>query len=191
MTTPLPADRMPEAEVALRLAFHLLAHPQSGGEASVALDGAQIRVHGRQVFPIEAFLDDVGWKQVSQVGRNPWQGDYERNGSRLTVHASSGMGDVVARVGHFRIRAECKKGPLIHKPGSKEYPALHEAIGQVLTVESVEPDDVLAVAVPLTDRFSNLVTRWRAAPLVVRSGIRLVMVGRDGSVDGLGLPDRQ
>lgn len=188
MKAPLPDDRMPEAEVALRLAFYLLAHPQSAGEVSVALDGAQIRVHGRQIFPIEAFLDDVGWRQVAQVGRNAWQGIYERDGSRLTVHASSGVGDVVAQIGPTRVRTECKKGPLIHKPGSREYPALHEAIGQVLTVDNVEPNDVLAVAVPLTDRFASLVTRWREAPLVITSGIQLVMVGRDGSVDGLNLP---
>ena len=189
MNAALPIDRMPEAEVALRLAFHLLEHPASAGEASVALDGAQIRVHGKQVFPIESFLEESGWEQVAQAGRNPWQGTYERDGAKLVVHASAGVGDVVARVGQSRIRAECKKGPLVRKAGSKEYPALHEAIGQVLTVDSVEPGDVLAVAVPLTDRFSDLVTRWRLAPLVVASGIRLLMVGRDGTVDGLSPTD--
>lgn len=191
MTVSLPPDQMPEAEVALRLAFHLLEHPASSDEASVALDGAQIRVQRRQVFPIRPFLFDLGWKQVAQSGKNQWQGEYERKGSRLVLHSSPGVGDVVAHVGQARIRAECKKGPLIYKPGGKEYPALHEALGQALTVDSVEPGDVLAVAVPLTDRFSRLIARWRTAPLVVRSEIRLVMVGRDGSVHGLELTKRQ
>lgn len=189
MNAKLPTDRMPEAEVALRLAFHLLEHPASAGKASVALDGAQIRVHGKQVFPVEAFLQELGWKQVTQAGKNPWQGTYQLDDSRLVVHASSGVGDVVARVGRVRVRAECKKGPLIRKPGSQEYPVLHEAIGQVITVESVAQDDVLAVAVPFTNRFSDLASRWRNTPLVIKAGIRLVLVGRDGAVDGLALPD--
>ena len=185
--TALPQDRMPEAEVSLRLAFHLLDHPASAGEASVALDGAQVRVHGKQVFAVEGFLADQGWKQTSQEGRNPWQGAYERNGAKLIVHASSGVGDVVTHVGNHRILAECKKGPLIHKPGSQERPVLHEAIGQLLTIESLQPNDVLAAAVPLTEPFATLVSRWRLAPLLIESGIRLVMVGRDGSIDGLTL----
>ena len=111
----------------------------------------------------------------------------ERNGARLTVHASSGVGDVVARIGRRRVVAECKKGPLIRKPGSPERPVLHEALGQLLTFEAVQPNDVLAAAVPLTEQFATLVARWRQAPLLASSGIKLVMVGRDGSVDGLKL----
>lgn len=184
---PHSPKTVPGAEVSLRLAFHLLDHPASAGEASVALDGAQVRVHGKQVFAVEGFLADQGWKQTSQEGRNPWQGAYERNGAKLIVHASSGVGDVVTHVGHHRILAECKKGPLIHKPGSQERPVLHEAIGQLLTIESLQPNDVLAAAVPLTEPFATLVSRWRLAPLLIESGIRLVMVGRDGSIDGLTL----
>jgi len=185
LTTSLPQDRMPEAEVSLRLAFHLLRQPGSAGEASVALDGAQVHVHGKQVFPVEDFLADQGWKQTFQQGRNPWQGAYERNGARLIVHASSGVGDVVAHVGRRRIVVEAKKGPLVRKPGSQERPVLHEAIGQLLTIESLQPNDVLAAAVPFTEPFAALVERWRRAPLLVQSGIKLVMVGRDGSVTGL------
>lgn len=55
----LPEDRMPEAEVSLRLAFYLLALPDCHGTAEVAIDGAQIRVHGEQVFPIAAFLREL------------------------------------------------------------------------------------------------------------------------------------
>ena len=55
---------MPEAEVTLRLAFHLLALPNSSKTATVAIDGAQIRVHGDSVFPIDEFLEDEGWHQT-------------------------------------------------------------------------------------------------------------------------------
>lgn len=187
MAYSLPEDRMPESEVSLRLAFHLLALPDSQGTAEVAVDGAQIRVHGSEVFPIEAFLLDMGWKQVEQLGKNRWQGRYERNGQQLRIHSRSGIGDVVAQVGAHRVRAECKGGPLIERPGSREYPELRGALGQVITVEEVEANDVLAVAVPRTARFQRLADKWRTAPLVVHSGIQIVLVGRDGSVEGLDL----
>lgn len=187
MACKLPEDRMPEAEVSLRLAFHLLAMPGSQGTAEIAIDGAQIRVHGSQILPIAAFLLDMGWKQVEQQGKNSWQGGYERNGQRLWIHSRSGVGDVVALVGSKRLRAECKGGPLIKLPGSREYPKLRGALGQVLTVGEKEPNDVLAVAVPRTTRFQRLADKWRNAPLIVSSGIQIVLVGRDGQVEGLDL----
>ncbi|MEA3377751.1 MAG: hypothetical protein U9R72_16305 [Chloroflexota bacterium] len=183
----LADDRMAEAEVSLRLAFHLLGLQRSQNPVRVAIDGAQIRVHGSQVFPIQPFLQHHGWEQVGQKGKNPWQGWYEKGDAELRVHSRAGEGDVVTWVRGRRVRAECKSGPLIKKPGSKEYPKLRKALGQVLTVEQVEPDDVLVVAVPLSDKFRQLANKWRMAPLVRRCGIWIVLVGRDGTVEGLDL----
>ena len=50
--TSLPKNRMPEAEVSLRLAFYLLDLPGSDGVARVGIDGAQVRVGRRRVVPI-------------------------------------------------------------------------------------------------------------------------------------------
>lgn len=185
MTVRLPEDRMPEAEVSLRLAFHLLGRPDSHGSAEVGIDGAMVRIAYREHFPIEAFMAREGSEQRAQMGKNFWQGVYEQDGRRLTVHARSGAGDVVASVGSERIRAECKGGPLIAKRGSREYPRLREALGQLLTVERVEAGDVMVAAVPHTDRFERLVHKWQPVPLLARSGIRIVLVGRDGAVEGL------
>ncbi|MFW6116176.1 MAG: hypothetical protein ACOC6F_00475 [bacterium] len=187
MDCQLPDDQMPEAEVGLRLAFHVLGLQRSQNPVRVAIDGAQIRVHGSQIFPIQPFLQQEGWKQVAEKGKNPWQGWYEKGEAELCVHSLSGEGDVVTQVRGKRVRAECKSGPLIKKPGSKEYPKLRQALGQVLTVEQVEPADVLVVAVPLSDKFRQLADKWRMAPLVKKCGIRIVLVGRDGTVEGLDL----
>lgn len=187
MEYSLPEDRIPEAEVTLRLAFYLLGLPGSNGVAEVAIDGAQIRVHGAEVFPIAAFLLDMGWKQVKQMGKNDWQGLYERNGQRLNIHSRSGVGDVIASVGPKRIRAECKGGPRVKKRGNREYPILRGALGQAITVEQVDVNDILVVAVPRTPNFCKLADRWRKRPLVVRSEIKIVLVGRDGTVEGLNL----
>ncbi len=185
MTVLLPEDRMPEAEVALRLAFYLLKRSDSHGSAEVAIDGAMVRIGDNEIFPIEAFMTHEGWEQTDQLGRNAWQGSYEKGGSRLAIHARSGVGDVVALVGSERIRAECKGGPLIEKPGSPEYPRLRETLGQLLTVERVEAGDVMVAAVPRTDRFLRLARNWQSRPLLARSGIRIVLVGRNGIIEGL------
>jgi hypothetical protein len=92
---------------------------------------------------------------------------------------------VTATVGNRTIRAECKKGPLRWKAGSPEYPLVREAFGQLLTVESVGEGDSLVVAVPRTAAFRKLAAKWRNRPLVERTGIQIVLVGRDGMVEGL------
>ena len=185
MALILSDDKMSEAEVSLRLAFHLLAYPASTNECVVAIDGAQVQVQGNEVFPLSDFMASSGWRMIEQVGKNEWQGRYENNGKSLIVIAQSGKGDVVASIGSRRVRAESKKGPLIRKKGSPEYPLVREAIGQLMTIEEVETNDVLVVAVPQSEAFRNLVARWRNRPLVEATDIHLALVGRDGSVEGL------
>jgi hypothetical protein len=70
---------------------------------------------------------------------------------------------------------------------SMEYPLLREALGQLLTVEEVGEDDVLVAAVPKAATFSRLAGEWGDRPLMQRVGIRIVLVGRDGAVEGLDL----
>jgi hypothetical protein len=57
----------------------------------------------------------------------------------------------------------------------------------LLTVERVEPTDVLAVVVPASPKFNELTSRWRSAPLIRRLGLHLVTVDRNGGVSGLDL----
>jgi len=184
----LQADRMPEAEVALRLAEFILSLPGSGAIASVAIDGASIRVGDAVIFDIGRFMIGTGWHQVKepQVGRNAWTGAYRRGGKTICVHSRPGEGDVVATVDGRRIVAECKKGPLIRKPGSPEYPLLTTALGQALLFE-VSADDIVVAAVPDTPVFRKLAGTWRSHPLVRRVGIRIALVARDGAVSGLDL----
>ena len=181
----LPKDRMAEAEVSLHLAFYLLALPGSEGAAEVAIDGAQVKVGKHQVFPIAAFLSGMGWEQAEQIGGKDWQGRYVKGGQTLIIHSTPGVGDVVVRVGAQRIRVECKGGPLIKKPGGREYSKLKGVLGQIITVERVEPNDVLVVAVPQSPKFRELAGKWRDAPLVAGAGIQIALVGRDGTVEGL------
>jgi hypothetical protein len=184
----LPDDRMPEAEVALRLAEFILSLPGSGAMASVAIDGASIKVGDAVIFDIGRFMAGTGWEQIKepQVGRNAWTGTYRHGEKTIRVHSRPGEGDVVATVDGRRIVAECKKGPLARKPGSPEYPLLTTALGQALLFE-VSTDDIVFAAVPDTPAFRKLAEVWRERPLVRQAGLRIALVAHDGAVSGLDL----
>src|SRR5262249_54931160 len=117
-----------------------------------------------------------------------WQGNYHclRHNSLIEVHSQPGVGDVVAQLQNNRfLRVECKKGPLSRTPGSPEYALLRGAIGHLLTLDQVNSNDIIAVAVPSSEQFRLLANRWRGAPLVKRCDIRILLVSRDGKVEGL------
>lgn len=184
------ADRyaMAEAEVSLLLALHLIHSGQAQADVSVALDGAQIRVGDQQHFDVPAFMSQHGWQ--SSVPGERWQGRYLTAGAAhaIEVHSSPGLGDVTTTLADQRpLIVEAKKGSLSPSKSSAEYKLMREALGQLLTLEEVPANAVLAVAVPHGERFVRLADRWRRTPLVARLGIHIVTVGVDGSVHGLDL----
>ena len=112
-----------------------------------------VRVGGVDVFDISGYLKWAGWVQEQAgAGRNFWATLYRRGRATLRVHSQSGIGDVEATVSGRRVIAECKKGPLIAKTGSAEYPLLTTAIGQALLFDAGE-GDLVCSAVPDTPRF--------------------------------------
>ncbi len=180
-----PADRMPEAEVTLRLAEYLSEHPGFGGHVEAAIDGASVRVADAEVFDIEGYLAAAGWSRDQTVsGKNAWATYYRRRNATLRVHSRPGRGDVEAVVNGRRIIAECKKGPLSKRPGSPEYPLLTTAIGQALLFDA-EEGDLLVAAVPDTPTFRRIADAWRNRPRLRASGIQIALVSRSGSVSGL------
>jgi hypothetical protein len=184
----LQADRMSEAEVALRLADFILSLPHSGAMASVAIHGASIKVGDATVFDIGRFMAGIGWEQIKepQFGRNARAGAYRRNGKTVRVHSRPGEGDVVTTIDGRRIVARCKRGTLVRKPGNPEYALLTDALGEALLFD-ISADDIVVAAVPDTPVFRKLAETWRSRPLVRRAGIRIALVARDGAVSGLDL----
>jgi hypothetical protein len=179
---------MPEAEVALRLAEFILSLPGSGAMASVAIDGARIKVSDVLVFDIGRFMAGTGWEQTKkpQVGRNAWTSTYRRGDKTIRVHSRPGEGNVVATIDGRRIVAQCTKGPLARKPGRAEHSLLTTALGEALLFD-ISGDDIVVAAVPDTPVFHILAETWRRRPLVRRAGIRIALVARDGAVLGLAL----
>lgn len=182
-----PADRVPEAEVALRFAFHLLGLADGPERVEVAVDGAQVAVGDCVVFDLRAFLVDEGWGPPSSDPK-VWPGVYRRDNKLLHVHSRPGLGDVVGVVGGKRVRAECKKGRLRPAANGEEFRLLREALAQLLTIKQVGQDDVLVAVVPGENaRYRRLAAEWRDRDLVRVAGLKIALVNRAGSVEGLDL----
>lgn len=179
-------NRMPEAEVSVRLAFWLIQNQMAAGDIDVAIDGAQVKVSDTIHFDLSGFLQRSGWRK-SNIDNNKWQDIYQHadHPSKIRIHSSPGKGDVVAplRSGHT-LRVECKKGPTVRSKSSAEYPLIREALGQLLTIREIGDNDILAVAVPFSPKFEELATRWREAPLIRKFGIKILTVDRSGGVAG-------
>lgn len=144
---------------------------------------------------MQRVMEASGWTGLWQIceqdgkSRNEWAATYQRQGATMRIHSRSGLGDVEAVVGGRRIIAECKKGPLIKKPGSPEYPLLTTALGQALLFRAGD-DDILAAAVPDTPTFRRIAEDWRERPRLKSSGIQIALVSRTGEVSGLSLLPR-
>jgi hypothetical protein len=176
---------MPEPEVSLRLAINLIESGHTDQEVVVSLDGAHLKTGSTVHFDLVEFLAALGWHRAE--GESKWQTKYRRNQQEpsIRINSQSGCGDVVASLKNGRtFLAECKKGPLARSKSSEEYPLMREALGQLLTLESVAANPVLAIAVPHGERFIELAARWRKAPLVQRAEINILTVCQGGKVYG-------
>lgn len=181
----MTTKRMSEAEVSLRLAIHLVSTGRVKSDVIVALDGAQIKNGSTKHFDVLSFLHVLGWQP--ERPSEHWQCKYINNtiAHAIVVHSQSGVGDVTAILSSGEpLIVESKKGALMNCKSSSEYPLLREALGQLLTIETVPNNAVLAVAVPDGERFRKLAARWRVAPLVNRVGIRILTVAQSGEVAG-------
>ena len=173
---------MPEAEVALSFALHLFKS-RKAHHVDVALDGAQVRLGERVIFPVKEFLSKNNWHQENSEGKSPWNGNYvDGSGNLLHVHAKPGRGDVVAQIGNRRYVAECKKGPLQRRRGNPEYKLLREAIGQLMTTADVKKNDLLVAVVPKSQKFLDLITTWKKLSAIKRAKINFACVSKQGEV---------
>ena len=59
------------------------------------------------------------------------------------------------------------------------------ALGDVILLQQVKIKDLIVAAVPGTGRFKVVADRLRNRPLIAGSGIQIVLVGRDQTVEGL------
>jgi hypothetical protein len=173
---------MCETEVSLRLAFWLIREKL----VSHRYDEVFVII-GRAVrFDVARFLHENHWQKTDSA--EDCLVTFRRSGadSRLVLCSAPGLGDVVCRLQDGRFfRAEAAKGPLFNSANSEEYRLLHEALGQLLTIGVASKQELLAVAVPYSPRFTRLAEHWRERPLIKYLKIHILTVGRDGDVEGL------
>lgn len=53
-------DRMPEAEVTLRLAMYLINGSHTNNDVICGIDGAQVKIGSNIIFPVIEFLNAEG-----------------------------------------------------------------------------------------------------------------------------------
>ena len=89
----LSGEKMSEAEVSLRLAFHLISHDFVTSSVVVAIDGAQIKTLETYHFNLTEFLEQNGCVR-DELGTG-WAGTYSFCYPRsIVIHSYPGRGDV-------------------------------------------------------------------------------------------------
>lgn len=177
-------NKMAEAEVTLRLALYLVKNNLTYGYISLAIDGAQIQTNNTIHFPMLEFLKENNFIKLDNT--HPWRGNYKVNDCFINIHATSGKGDLVAKLKTGKtLYVESKKGSLSNSSSSQEYPLLREAIGQLVTMPDFSENYQLAVAVPYSPKFKDLTSKWTNLPLIKQIGISFLLIHRNGQVEGI------
>jgi hypothetical protein len=167
--------RFYEGAVMLAYAMHLL-ETEDTKEVRVNPDG----MHGKQ-FDFSGWLQRHGFKRASGTGKTSYGGTYVDNAGRaVVVNPKSGQGDVVAKVGHSVISAECKGGIINTKHAgalSKLYRGLCETVGLLMATPSSGRQ---VAVVPYTEKTLRLAERL--APRCAKAGIEIALVKGRGEV---------
>ncbi|MDX8462015.1 hypothetical protein [Mesorhizobium humile] len=167
--------KMHEGAVMVAYATHLLRTTEAN-HVRIHPDGE----HGKR-FDFTGWLARRGFDKATSTGTTTYGGEYRHeNGWRITIHPSSGKGDVVAEVGNHTVSAECKGGIINTRHAgqvSRLYKGLCETVGLLMASEN--PGRQVAV-VPYTENTLRLATRM--APRCARAGIEIALVGSRGEV---------
>ena len=173
---------MQEPEVSLLIAIKYIQNGKASSDIDVSIDGAHIQTNKTIHFDITAFMRKNGYMKCDgDIGR--WQGIY-RNPNyafRIIVSAKSGIGDVVIDLNDGKtLYIESKK---FKSGNSGEYPAMREAIGQLMTGCPDDPNVIPVVAVPLSAKSAELARTWSSNKRIRKAGIHFMLVSDNGSID--------
>ena len=173
---------MNEPEVSLFIAMNYIQNGATNKNVTVSIDGAHIKTKDAVHFDIVPFMRNRGYSKID-AKTNRWQGEYQNPNysQRIIVCSKSGIGDVTITLNHGEtLYIESKK----FKSGSGgEYPAMREAIGQLMTGC---PDDINVtpvVAVPYNDKSFALAKKWSNNKRIVNAGIRFMLVRNNGVIE--------
>ena len=173
-------SKMTEPEVSLSVAVYYIERGDVVGDVIVSLDGAHMRVKGSVYFDVPLFMRGKGYEKVENDAPKREVYQNKAHSSRVIVERKSGQGDVVfsAKDGRsFFVESKKFKGG-----NSPEYPAMREAIGQLMTGQCPH-DSIPVVAVPYTDTSKKLAEKWlENSNRLGEAGVCFMLVKPDGSV---------
>jgi hypothetical protein len=173
---------MQEPEVSLRIAMKYIQDGMTSKDVVVSIDGAHIKTKETVHFDIESFMYENGYKKYDgNISR--WQGEYENTNftPRIIISSKSGIGDMNIILNDGRtLFVESKK---IKSGSGGEYPAMREAIGQLMTSCPDRADIIPVVAVPYTTKSAERVQEWSSNTRIHTAGIRFMLVHENGNVD--------
>ena len=173
---------MQEPEVSLRIAMHYIESSKTSADVTVSIDGAHVRTKDVAHFDITDFMRQNGYAKCD--GDNArWQGEYQADVSlpKIIVSSKPGIGDVAIALNDGKtLYVESKK----FKSGSGgEYPAMREAIGQLMTGCPDYSNVIPVVAVPHSAKSASLAHDWACNTRIKTAGIKFILVREDGGIE--------
>ena len=172
---------MTEPEVSLRIAMKYIQNEAACQDITVSIDGAHIKTLNTIHFDIATFMDKHGYLKCDN-DYNRWQGLYQRIDSpiRINICSKSGIGDITIALRDGKtLYIESKK----FKTGSGgEYPAMREAIGQLITGCPDDENVIPIVAIPYSSKSFELSQKWSSNKRICGAGIHFMLVHPDGEI---------
>ena len=173
---------MQEPEVSLRIAMKYIQEGKTRSDINVSIDGSHIKTKDTIHFDILAFMHENGYVKCDGDS-NRWQGTYQtcNHIPHIVIYSKPGVGDVLISLNDgSTLFIESKK----FKSGSGgEYPAMREAIGQLMTGCPDCPDVTPVVAVPYSAKSAELARKWSLSERMRRACIRFMLVHENGKID--------
>lgn len=187
---PIFDSFMPEAEVSIRVAKHLLGKAVLQSIVEVQIQKSQFTRKNDISFSIGTLMGELKLNQISSqynADSFRWLGEYELNDKKLVIYNKRlGICDVFANIGGKRVLIQCKGGFLSQTTTAKEYAAIWSVLGQVITTESVENGDVRAIAVPASLAYRQVIAKIKDRPLIKQLGIKFILVSRNKDIEEIG-----
>ena len=172
---------MQEPEVSLRIAMKYIENNSTDNNVEVSLDGAHIKTKSTFHFDVVGFMCKNGYEKPSKDYER-WQGEYVSadHKQHIIISSKPGVGDVVIKLKDGRtLFVESKK---IKGGSGGEYPAMREAIGQLMTGCPDGENVVPVVAVPHTAKGEELAEKWSCNERIRNAGIRFMLVRENGAI---------
>jgi len=173
---------MQEPEVSLRIAMKYIQDGETCKDITVSIDGAHIKTKNTVHFDLLNFMRRNGYEKRDGDDKR-WQGEYQLldHFQRIIVSSKPGVGDVTITLKDGRtLYIESKK---FRSGSGGEYPAMREAIGQLMTGCPDCSDVIPVVAVPYSAKSEELSRKWSCNKRIRNAGIRFMLVRDDGSID--------